>query len=571
MKTFVLSHPKISAVISILFIWGMLYLPSLNVNDLSRNEARRITPALTMLKNGDFVTPMLSGKPYYRKPPMMNWLLVGAMQVTGHNNVFIYRFTTVFLVLITALLLLYFPRELIDLKSRFIVSAAFLTSFGFTIGARAAEIDPNYACAAGVAIICWLNFHFSKSSYNWMKWLVPVFPLAYGLLLKGPLILLIYYTLIITILVLEKRSKELLSWQHIISIILFIAPFIFWSSMLKHGTASVASTDGESSGVWLHEMACRFNFNGIDFKTWFRRFLGGFAQFLPWFLTFPLLWNKQLLLRLKDNQITFAKSAKIAVPIIFILIYIMPLAKARYSLPLLVPIVLVASLTLLNLQLNDKWGKIISRIILALSCILVIYSILLFTFLLILRLGFLSINKVSDTIHTFCEVYASTSLPLGICSLLLSLIFGYVIIKNRDNATFKELFTQIVVIVFIMTLALSQFFIYLLPATRSSKHFAKEYAETINAAVPEQETLYGVGFVGEEPFVPYFSTPWCMLDNPTDLKREGHYFLIEEGKLDNLNEYKRTYNLSIIWKRVLYYKKHKYLLIQLGKSENGQK
>ncbi|MCK5844514.1 MAG: glycosyltransferase family 39 protein, partial [Victivallales bacterium] len=145
------------AVLWVVTVWAMLYLPSLDTADASRNECRRILPAITMLETGNWGTPMLSGKPYLRKPPMMNWFIASAYAITGMRSVLTARFATTLFVLALALTMLLLPSQLFDFNIRIVVSTALLVTFGMIGLGRSADIDPNYVCCAGFAVLFWLD------------------------------------------------------------------------------------------------------------------------------------------------------------------------------------------------------------------------------------------------------------------------------------------------------------------------------------------------------------------------------------------------------------------------------
>jgi len=47
------------------------------------NEGQRASPPITMLRTGDFVTPMKNGEPYLVKPPLLYWAIAGVYAVAG--------------------------------------------------------------------------------------------------------------------------------------------------------------------------------------------------------------------------------------------------------------------------------------------------------------------------------------------------------------------------------------------------------------------------------------------------------------------------------------------------------
>jgi 4-amino-4-deoxy-L-arabinose transferase-like glycosyltransferase len=53
-------------------VWGGIYLPGLGRGELKGEEGKRTLPAVSMMKNGNWVVPKVAGEDYYHKPPGIN-------------------------------------------------------------------------------------------------------------------------------------------------------------------------------------------------------------------------------------------------------------------------------------------------------------------------------------------------------------------------------------------------------------------------------------------------------------------------------------------------------------------
>ena len=62
------------ALTSAVLFWAVVFLPSLGTPELKGEEGRRVLPARNMLRSGEWVVPEVGGRPYSRKPPLLNWL-----------------------------------------------------------------------------------------------------------------------------------------------------------------------------------------------------------------------------------------------------------------------------------------------------------------------------------------------------------------------------------------------------------------------------------------------------------------------------------------------------------------
>ena len=59
----------------VLAVWVAIYLPALGTLEIKGEEGRRILPAVSMLQTGNFIVPQVGSDPYFRKPPLINWLV----------------------------------------------------------------------------------------------------------------------------------------------------------------------------------------------------------------------------------------------------------------------------------------------------------------------------------------------------------------------------------------------------------------------------------------------------------------------------------------------------------------
>ena len=70
----------------VLLVWAAIYLPRLGTLEIKSEEGRRILPAVTMLETGNYLVPQIGSEPYFRKPPLVNWLDAGSVKLFGVRN-----------------------------------------------------------------------------------------------------------------------------------------------------------------------------------------------------------------------------------------------------------------------------------------------------------------------------------------------------------------------------------------------------------------------------------------------------------------------------------------------------
>src|SRR5881275_1296477 len=97
---------QMSRPVSLLFVvvcWAAIYLPGLGSLEIKGEEGRRILPAVTMLESGNYLVPQVGSEPYFRKPPLVNWLVAASFKLTGVRNEWTARLPSALCVLAVAL------------------------------------------------------------------------------------------------------------------------------------------------------------------------------------------------------------------------------------------------------------------------------------------------------------------------------------------------------------------------------------------------------------------------------------------------------------------------------------
>ena len=81
-----LVNSRLRAVATVMLLWAVIYLPALGSIAIKGEEGRRILPAVRMLETGNYIVPQVGSNPYYRKPPLVNWLVAASFKFFGVRN-----------------------------------------------------------------------------------------------------------------------------------------------------------------------------------------------------------------------------------------------------------------------------------------------------------------------------------------------------------------------------------------------------------------------------------------------------------------------------------------------------
>src|SRR5436190_18917519 len=91
------------AIAFVVLCWAAIYLPGLGSLEIKGEEGRRILPAVMMLETGNYLVPQVGSEPYYRKPPLVNWVVAASFKLTGLQNEWTARLPSALCVLTVAM------------------------------------------------------------------------------------------------------------------------------------------------------------------------------------------------------------------------------------------------------------------------------------------------------------------------------------------------------------------------------------------------------------------------------------------------------------------------------------
>jgi len=309
-------------------VWAAIYLPALGSLEIKGEEGRRILPAVTMLETGNYLVPQVGSEPYYRKPPLVNWLVAASFTVTGIRNEWTARLPSVLCVLAVALAFITVARASLGANGSLIAALIWMVNFGMIEKGRLIEIEALYVSLFGLALICWLSWWQQRRS-PWVLWTVPWIFLGLGVLAKGPVHLLFFYAIVVAVLHRTGELRKLRHPAHFVGILILLGIFAAWAVPYWQAMrgANVAET-------WSVQLTGRFT--GDDFKlgSWLLNIPRGLAYFLPWTLLLPLVpgavWSTS-----RETNLLRALAWGCAIP--FLVVNLLPGALPRYSMPVLVP------------------------------------------------------------------------------------------------------------------------------------------------------------------------------------------------------------------------------------------
>jgi 4-amino-4-deoxy-L-arabinose transferase-like glycosyltransferase len=312
----------------VILCWAAIYLPGLGSLEIKGEEGRRILPAVTMIETGNYLVPQVGGEPYFRKPPLVNWLVAASFKLTGIRNEWTARLPSVLCVLAVALAFLSVARRTLGPNGSLIAALIWLTNFGLIEKGRLIEIEALYVSLFALALIFWLSWWRERRS-AWLIWTVPWIFLGLGILAKGPLHLLFFYSVALAVLYSEKQLRQLFGVHHFAGLLIMTGIFAAWA--IPYWQAMGNTNVGQN---WSAQLTGRLT--GDDFKlgSWLLNIPRGLAYFLPWLLLLPLVWKTRWT---NDADRRLARALAWGTVVPFLAVNLLPGALPRYSMPAVVP------------------------------------------------------------------------------------------------------------------------------------------------------------------------------------------------------------------------------------------
>jgi 4-amino-4-deoxy-L-arabinose transferase-like glycosyltransferase len=329
--------------------WAAIYLPGLGSLEIKGEEGRRILPAITMLDSGNYLVPQVGSEPYFRKPPLVNWLVAASFKLTGIRNEWTARLPSVLCVLLVALAFLTIAHASLRADGSLLAALIWLANVGMIEKGRLIEIEALYVSLFGLAMICWLSW-WRQGKSSWLTWTVPWVFLGLGILAKGPVHLLFFYAVVVAVLFYEKRLRELVGIQHFAGLLIMIAIFAAWA--VPYWQAMAGTTVGQN---WAVQLTGRFTGDDFKLRSWLLNIPRGLAYFLPWTLLLPLVLKAKWPTALERN---LARALSWGAGLPFLLVNLLPGGLPRYSMPALVPACWLMTMTLSAPEVEWR-GKIV--------------------------------------------------------------------------------------------------------------------------------------------------------------------------------------------------------------------
>lgn len=532
---------RFRASLILLALCAAIYLPGLGSTEIKGEEGRRILPAVTMLETGNWLVPYVGGKPFLRKPPLINWAIAVSFKLTGVRNEWTARLPSALAVLAMGMTIVALGsgRGWMSAETALVAAIMAITSFGLLAKARfaGAEIEGLYVALAGIATVCWMAW-WTQARSPLLVWVVPWIFLGLALLAKGPLHLLFFYAIVLAVIWKARAWREMFHPAHLAGIVLMTAIFAAWA--IPYFKSEAANKAGK---VWKDQLANRVTENVFDWKSYASNLPRGLLDNLPWLCFAPLVFaahrqRDEVLPRNSsdppNNSATMApgepgessrrndfgrlraleRGALLATAGCFTALLLVPGVLPRYLLPLSIPWALLVALAIQGSrapQAQRLWDRINRGAALLLIPVAVIAPVYAGAHLL-QRVGAdLAAPRAFDWPHAL------------LASLAATLALAVVAIVHARRAVALRAEHLAITSAALLAGWIAIYAVAVAPSMRAREHL-RPLAQAIDAAVPagQELVLYDPGFL---PVIFYLRTPCRYAPHLEDIPPDADFVL----------------------------------------------
>ena len=233
---------------------GGLEMSGLGLTD--RDEGSNAEAAREMLETGDWISPTLNYEPRFAKPAFVYWLISGSYTLFGINE-FAARFPSAFSGLCVLLLQYAFVHRWLGATLAWLSSIMLLLNMEFLAINRMVLTDPElvmFTTLAGYSF--WHALHGPKKPRSW--WFLSFYlAMGFGMLVKGPVGIIIPLVGVIPYLILSRQGK--IFWQKGFplfgtGLVLLVAAPWYIAMFQIHGEAYWAAAQANTAGRFMSPM-----------------------------------------------------------------------------------------------------------------------------------------------------------------------------------------------------------------------------------------------------------------------------------------------------------------------------
>jgi 4-amino-4-deoxy-L-arabinose transferase-like glycosyltransferase len=340
-----------ATIVVLLAASAVVLLAKLGTAELWTQEGRWAAICSHMIDSGDYGHPYLFGEPYYDKPLLSYWLMIGVAWILGQLNETALRLPSVLAGLLSLYCVYRLGRDRIDRATGLIAAALLASTYMFVFWARVASAD-MLNVAGTLAAVTWYFERRERPGFTTAA--VFFVLLAITALMKGLIGPAISLLVLLPDLAREGRWKAALHPSLVPALLCGVA--VYLAPFAASGLSQPSGYGESGLGMVFHENAVRY-FDAFDHEEpFYIYFAVAPGYLLPWSFLLPfVLWS---LVRRWPSLSEGSRWPAFACLLIFAFLTASSSRRAYYLLPLVPFAMLVFAEWLRHEEAGTRWETV---------------------------------------------------------------------------------------------------------------------------------------------------------------------------------------------------------------------
>src|SRR5581483_9048887 len=226
----------------LLVMAALLFFSHLGCPLQEPEESRYAEIPRQMLEAGNWAVPLLDGNPYYDKPPLLYWLVMGSYRVFGVHD-WSARLVSSAAAFLTILLTYFWGLRVVGPRAGFTGAVILCLSGRFIFLGRLLTMN-SLLCLCVVAGLAAAHLAVSGPRLRWRWWILSAAACGLGLLTKGPVAIVLIAVPVAAFLAVDPRAVRIGLRPWLVYLMTMAAVACPWY-------ASAAANDPESLGLYF--------------------------------------------------------------------------------------------------------------------------------------------------------------------------------------------------------------------------------------------------------------------------------------------------------------------------------
>ncbi|SDX84951.1 4-amino-4-deoxy-L-arabinose transferase [Lutibacter oricola] len=307
----------------------LMLLIHLNVPNITIMEARNFITAREMIDNGNWILTTMNGEPRYQKPPLPTWFTAISALIFGVKSLFALRLPAALMVFVLGIAAYFLSLKLKLSKVQALNNGLILTTSFYVFAIINEAPWDIYAHAFMLSGLYFLFLIFEKENNKWKNTLFAGILIGCSILSKGPVSLFALFLPFIISYGIVFKFKKTKIVPFLASIILFLIVGAWWFAYVRYADPEAfLKIATKETGNWS-------SYNVRPFYYYWSFFTQSGLWTIPAFigLLYPYLVKR--VKNTKAYKFTFWWTI-----LAVVLLSAIPEKKARYLMPVLIPLAL---------------------------------------------------------------------------------------------------------------------------------------------------------------------------------------------------------------------------------------